>query len=65
MGGVNITINLFIDLDSIGLVIEAIGGGGNLTINGVEGGQGREEVRYEKSTINIFGGLRTVHVSLV
>jgi hypothetical protein len=32
-----------LDLDSIQLVIEAMGGGGNVTVNGVEGGQGRED----------------------
>jgi hypothetical protein len=53
LGGVNSTINLF-DLDSIRLVIEAMGRGegGNVTINWVEGGHGREEVRYEQATIN-------------
>jgi hypothetical protein len=29
-----------------------MGGGGNVTINGVESGQGREEVQYEHATIN-------------
>jgi hypothetical protein len=29
-----------------------MGGGGNATIIGVEGGHGREEVQYEQATIN-------------
>jgi hypothetical protein len=43
LGGVNATINLFRPLDSIRLVIETMGGGGNVTINRVEGRHGREE----------------------
>jgi hypothetical protein len=31
------------DLDSIRLVVEMMEGGGNVTINGVEDGQGRED----------------------
>jgi hypothetical protein len=45
------------DLDSIQLVIEAMGGGGNVTINGVEGGQGREDTTinwWRNATINLF-----------
>jgi hypothetical protein len=56
-GRVNATINLFRPrFDSIQLVIEAMGGGGNITINGVEGGQGRED-----TTINWW---RTRHQGL-